>query len=389
MERETLKKYLTSYYTLFFVWMLCAVYTAIKNPAENNFLIFRQVFWHTIDQLPLYCDYPQEYSDINLYGPLFSYIVAPFAIFPVWLGHLFWQLALSTFLFGAIKYMDFTDERKVFILWFCAHELLTALFLSQFNIAIAAIILLTFRLVEKEKDCWATLFIVIGTLTKLYGIVGLAFFFFSKHKVRFCVSLVCWLLLLIALPALISCPEYIMEQYQEWGATLMTKNEKNLFAPDENISLLGMVRKISNCASYSDLWLIIPGLVLFTPPYLRKSQYKNKGYRETLLASVMMFVVLFSTGSESYGYITPLIGVVIWYTACPWKRGKWDVALLVFVFVLTSLSPSDLFPRVLRETLVKPYSLKALPVTLVWLKLCYEMITKNYEENNNLAACIQ
>jgi hypothetical protein len=92
----------------------------------------------------------------------------------------------------------------------------------------------------------------------------------------------------------------------------------------------------------------------------------------------MMIIVLFSTGSESSGYITPLIGVVIWYTAVPWKRTKWDVALLVFVFILSSMSPSDLFPAYLRREFVQPYALKALPVTIVWFKLCYEMLTKDY-----------
>ena len=52
---------------------------------------------------------------------------------------------------------------------------------------------------------------------------------------------------------------------------------------------------------------------------------------------------------------------------------------LVLAFVLSSLSPSDLFPAYLRKEWVQPYALKALPVTLVWLKLSYEMLTKNYQ----------
>ena len=87
-------------------------------------------------------------------------------------------------------------------------------------------------------------------------------------------------------------------------------------------------------------------------------------------------------------FITPLIGVVVWYTAAPWKRTKWDVALMVFVFILSSMSPSDLFPAYLRKEFVQPYALKALPVTIVWLQLCYEMLTKDYQpqirtSNNN------
>ena len=250
--------------------------------------------------------------------------------------------------------------------------------MNCFNIAIAAIILLAFFLIEKERDTEAAFFIVLGTLVKLYGILGLAFFFFSKHKCRFVVSLVIWSIVLFALPMLISSPEYIVNQYQEWYYCLIEKNGENLNSLHQNISLLGMVRKISGLMTYSDLWLLIPGTLLFAIPYLRFSQYKNVAFRQTLLASVLMFLVLFSTGSESNGYITPFVGIVIWYTAAPWKRTNWDIALLIFAFVLSSLSPSDLFPAYLRKEWVQPYALKALPVTLIWFKLCYEMYTKDY-----------
>ena len=91
--------------------------------------------------------------------------------------------------------------------------------------------------------------------------------------------------------------------------------------------------------------------------------------------------LILSTGHaviEFLEYITPFIGICIWYTAAPWKRTGWDIALLVFVFILSSMSPSDLFPAYLRKEWVQPYALKALPVTLVWLKLCYEMLTREY-----------
>lgn len=178
---------------------------------------------------------------------------------------------------------------------------------------------------------------------------------------------------------LISSPEYVVGQYQEWITCLAEKNGENATSVMQNISLLGMVHRISGCA-FSDLWLILPGLLLFGIPYLRFSQYGHSAFRLTLLASVLMFVVLFSTGSESSGYIIAFVGVVIWYTAAPWKRNGWDIGLLVFVFVLSSLSPSDLFPANLRKVWVQPYALKALPVTLVWLKLCYEMLLCDYSE---------
>ena len=70
---------------------------------HNNFLIFRGVFWHTIDQLPLFIHYPAEYGDMNHYGPLFSLVIAPFAVVPEWLGLIMWDVALALFLYVAIR----------------------------------------------------------------------------------------------------------------------------------------------------------------------------------------------------------------------------------------------------------------------------------------------
>lgn len=114
-------------------------------------------------------------------------------------------------------------------------------------------------------------------------------------------------------------------------------------------------------------------------PYTRFSQYKYPAFRIMFLASVLMFVILFSTGSETSGYVYALTGVAIWYVAVPWKRSKWDVALLVFVLLISSFSSSGIIPRSIYKGFIAPYALKALPCTIVWLKLCYEMMTRDYK----------
>ena len=373
------KPFFRDFRTLAGLWLLLGVLAAVmKMHSHNNFLVFRGSFWHAWQGLPLYAEYPQEYWDINHYGPLFSLLIAPFAVVPEWLGLLMWCVALSLGLYVAVRRSLLTSGQQLFVLWFCAHELLTALYMQQFNIAIAAIIVGAFFLIEKERDATAAFLIVLGTLVKIYGIVGLAFFFFSKHKIRFIGALVLWSAVMFVAPMVLSSPDYVIGQYQAWFVDLVSKNSENAEALMQNISLLGMTHRVTGL-EFSDLWLILPGLVMFGIPYLRISQYRHMAFRQTLLASVLMFTVLFSTGSESSGYIIALVGVVIWYTAVPWQRNRWDIALLVFVFVLSSLSPSDLFPAYLRKEWVQPYALKALPVTIVWLKLCYEMYTRDYK----------
>lgn len=360
------------------LWLIIGIVSALcKLHNHNNFKIFRSVFWHTTDHLPLYDYYPNEYFDHNLYGPFFSFIIAPFALIPEWLGLILWCSALSMFMYWTVRKSTLTTGQQIFILWFCAHELLTALFMQQFNIAIAGIILLSLYFVEKERDEWATFFIAIGTLVKLYGIVGLAFFPFSKHKLKYITSFILWFVVLICLPAIYSGFDYQIEQYKEWFICLMGKNAENADSIAQNISLLGIIHRVGH-VSFNDLIIIIPGLLLFAVPYLRFNQYKYAAFRQTILASTLMFICLFSTGTESSGYIIALTGTAIWYTAAPWKRTKWDIALMVFAFILTSLSPSDLFPAYIRKEYIQPYALKALPVALIWFKLSYELIRRNY-----------
>ena len=367
--------------TILWLWIALSVIAAVLkyNRTDNNFRIFRGVFWHTLQGTSLYAEYPLEYYDVNHYGPFFSLVIAPFALMPIPLGLVFWCIALSLTLYFAITRSTFSSWQQMFVLWFCSETLLTSLFMQQFNIAIAAIIIASYALIEKERDFWAACLIVLGTFVKLYGIVGLAFFFFSRHKGKFVLSLLFWGVVLFVAPMIISSPGYVVSQYHEWFVCLVEKNGENLASEAQNISALGMVRRVLGNPQYSDLLILAPALVLFALPYLRFKQWRNEGFRMTLLASVLLFTVLFSTGSESSSYIIALSGVCVWYFAAPWQRGKADIWLLVFVFLLSSMGSSDLYPRVVKREYIQAYSLKALPCLIVWLKLCWEMMVKNYE----------
>ena len=367
--------------TILWLWIALSVIAAVLkyNRTDNNFRIFRGVFWHTLQCTSLYAEYPLEYYDVNHYGPFFSLVIAPFALMPIPLGLVFWCIALSLTLYFAITRSTFSSWQQMFVLWFCSETLLTSLFMQQFNITIAAIIIASYALIEKERDFWAAFLIVLGTFVKLYGIVGLAFFFFSRHKGKFVLSLLFWGVVLFVAPMIISSPAYVVSQYHEWFVCLVEKNGENLASQAQNISALGMVRRVLGNPQYSDLWLLTPALVLFALPYLRIKQWRNEGFRMTLLASVLLFTVLFSTGSESSSYIIALSGVCVWYFAAPWQRGKADIWLLVFVFLLSSMGSSDLYPRAIKREYIQAYSLKALPCLIVWLKLCWEMMAKNYQ----------
>lgn len=343
--------------------------------------IYKSVFWNTIDQLSLYEFYDYLFGDCNHYGPVFAYIIAPFALLPDTWGMLLWECALVAVFYIGVRYMPLLKWQKVFVFWFCLHEVLTPLFVEQFDLAMAGMLLLTFACVQKQKPVWAAFFIMLALFIKLYGVMGFTFFFFIEDKKKFLLACLGWAALFFVAPMAISSPEYVVQQYFNWYESLMAKNVQNLTEHfnTTNTSLLGIPRKISGNTEYSDLWLIVPGILLFLSPFRRIGQYKHAAFRYAMLASVAMFHLLFSTGSESYGYIAPMTGFVIWYTTAPFKRGRWALYLLIYAFIFTSLCTSDVFfPRFIWKQWIEPYALKALPTTIVWFVLMWEMNTKDY-----------
>ena len=383
-----LKKLFANYRFITILWFALALATVVQNVwiagKFNNYLIFDGVFWHTLKQLPLYLPYPDEYFDTNHYGIFFSAVIAPFALLPKWIGCTLWIMANAAFLYWAIRQLPLSKKAIIAVLLIGAHDMYTAAAMQQFNISVIALLVGAFVFIERRQSHWATLLIVIGTLTKLYGIVGLAFFFFAKDKWRFIWSGLFWLITLFCLPMLYSSPDYVVSQYFDWYASLAEKNVSNLNTTTynlQNLSLLGFLQRTGIYNNNSIVILI--GLGLFALPYLRIQQYKNLNFRLLLLASVSIFLCLFSTGTENSTYIVAYVGVGIWFMVSE-LHPKLKITLLVLA-MLGSLSPTDLF-KPLKEPYIIRYSLRAVPVTLVWLAIVYEMLfiqVRDKKDENN------
>lgn len=379
---ERLKRYIQNPVFLFILWMAVALVCSlmlIPKETYSNYITFSQAFWHTISSLPLYIYYPEEQRDLFLYGISFTTLISPFALLPRQVGMVLWCLANCGFLYWAIKKLDLKKWQFAVVILISVNDVFTSVLSQQYSIGITAMIIFSYVLIEKEKDFWAALMIVLGTMTKLYGIVGLAFFLFSKHKMKLTGGLVFWAVIVFLLPMLYTSPEYVVHSYKEWFDVLVYKNGLNQFSINQNISLLGMLHRITG-ASFSDLWIIVPGMILFALPYLRIRQYQYESFRFLFLSSALLFMVLFSTGTETYGYLTAMVAVGVWYVKTPTKAATpiLNLSLLIFCILLTSLSTTDLFPRFIRAEYVKPYALKALPCTLIWLKIVWEQLTQDF-----------
>ena len=386
MNVSALKRGLANFFlnkrNVILLYLILAIIAAIKQYAKgsfNNYLIFKHVYWHSVNFQNLYSAYP-EYGDTNHYGPVFSLLIARFALLPDSVGTVLWNVANVSVLLWGIFSLPLSLNNRVIIAWICAHEALTSLFSFQFNIALTGFILLTFSYIYKQKEIKSAFFIVLGTLVKLYGIVGLAFFFFSRHKIKFVLAGIAISLVLFVLPMLLSSPSFVLQSYTDWYNSLVHKNSANASLTSmQDISVMGMVRRILQNPEISNLPFLATGLLLFAIPYLRFKQFKYLSFQLMLLASVLIFTVIFSSGSESPTYIIAFVGVAIWFLNKESNFTSWRIFLFVFAVLLTSFSPSDLFPKFVRVNYIQPYSLKALPCVIIWLDIVYQMTIKDFK----------
>lgn len=346
---------------------------------NNNYFIYKYTFWHAFNGQTLFGFYPGEYLDKNHYGPLFSLVMAPYALLPDWAGYPLWVATLVTFLFLVIKKLPLEGWQKNGILFICLNELLTSSFNVQFSVMIAGLIALTFILIDNKSEFWAPLPMLIGAFVKLYGIVGLAFFFFVKDKPKFILGGLFWSVTLFVLPMIISSPRYVIDMYQEWYTYLVIKNSENVsLTSHQDFSVMGFVRRMLQDPTIPNWPFLGVGILLFGLPYSRIRQYQNKTFQLLLLSSVLIFPVLFSSASEGSTYIIAFLGIAIWFVIQPNPRPRYVWILLLLAFLFASLNSTDIYPLAYRIFL-REHSVKAIPCLIIWLVIIYEMMTRSFE----------
>lgn len=365
--------------TALFLWFGLSFFAAIKQAIThhyNNYLIFKYTFFNLVHQHNLYLPQPNHFFDVNHYGPVFGLFIAPFIWLPDPIAVVLWVMFNAFVLYHAIIRLPLNHNQKIIILLLCAHELMTASYNTQFNPCMTAIILLSFIFIKQKNDFWAACVIALGTFIKLYGIVGLAFFFFSKQKIKLITGIIFWSVVFFLLPMIISSPAFVIQTYKDWMAVLIEKDTANAVSLMQDISAMGLIRRIFHL-SISNSSVLLPALAIFGSSYLFIKKYKDDVYQLLILSSTLLFTVLFSSGSESPTYIIAFLGVAIWFVNLSKPATPLEISLLVFAFILTSLSPSDIFPKSIKTEYVVKYALKALPCLLVWLYVVFETWTAN------------
>jgi len=334
----------------------------------NNFIIFKQSFFHLIHNQDLYILYPSEHWDYYKYSPTFALFMAPLAMLPDIAGLFIWNLINALPLLIAIKLLPATnDTNKKYILWFILLELITSMQNEQSNGLIAGLIILGFVLLEKEKPFWGILLILFSAYIKIFGILAIVLLLFYPNKIRNIVYTVFWGLILLTLPLVVVSPHQLVSLYLSW---------KNLLSMDASQSVGLSVSGWLQTWFGLDLpksFILIPGIVLFALPLLKRNLYNDLYYKILFLASVLIWMVIFNHKAESPTFIIAICGVALWYF--PQARKAENTVLLILALIFTMLSPTDLFPPFIRNSVFKPYVIKVVPCILIWFKILYDSLS--------------
>ncbi len=341
----------------------------------NNFIIFKNSFFHLINHVSLYGEYTSEQYDLYKYSPTFALLFAPFAILPTYVGAVLWAICNATLLFMAVSKLPVTLSNKTFIWWFMLIELITSIQNSQVNPIIAALFLFTFIAFEKKQIALAALLIVLSAYIKVYGILGASLFLLYPGKLKFMLWGILWSGVLFFAPLIILSFEELMNQYKGWQQTIA--NDHQTRAVDVSIMRFVMGAGHIGFNDKLRLGIQVSGILAFCLKYMRVSFFKEFNFRFLFLASVMIWSIVFNHLAESATYIIAIAGIALWYTTE--TKNKLSLALLIGCFVLSSLSPTDVFPRGIRELYIVPYALKALPCFIVWALIEYKLLRGTFE----------
>lgn len=333
----------------------------------NNYVIFKQSFHHLLQGKNLYIVYPDEQWDLYKYSPTFALVMGSLAWLPDLVGLAMWNLLNAVVFIWAVQLMPFNSKTRSLLLWFAALESLTSLQNAQSNGLMAGLIIAAYAHLQRGKPQWATLWIVIATFIKVYGAVGFCLFLFYPDKIKAALYAVLWTVVIAAMPLAVTSAQALVWQYRNWGV-MMGQDE----AASYGLSVMGWLHSWFGVSSGKRL-VTIAGLALFLLPFCRWQLYRNNVYRLLILASVLIWVIIFNHKAESPTYIIAIAGAGIWYFASP--RTTWRKWALAIVFIFTSLSPTDLFPPVVRNQLFMPYTIKAVPCILLWCVILAELMT--------------
>lgn len=358
---------------------LLAIFIAVKQylagPSAdtfthyNNYVIFKQSAIHLFSGQNLYIHYPQEHFDLYKYTPTFSLAMAPFVILPNLAGLILWDL-INVLVWALALYKLQQQSNKLFIigLFVGLLELYITTLNSQSNALITGFLIFAWLNLEKGKFGMAAVFIWATVAIKLFGILFFAMFIFYPGWIKKGIwRTAAWGAIFIGLPAIFIGFKELLWQYQNYFHLLAT--DHNEFV---KYCFVGWVQSwfgLSLHKTYTVVFALVLQLALGFTVYFSNTRQS----RVLLVATWLIWMVIFNHMAESATFIIAVTGVIIWWENSA-LRLNLRMAFLIPVILFTCLGPSDIYPHAWREIIVQDLQLKVFPCILIYAAIAVELL---------------
>ncbi|MEA3246724.1 MAG: glycosyltransferase family 87 protein, partial [Gemmatimonadota bacterium] len=329
--------------------VVATVQRGVLTDRHATFPIFRQSFVHLSAGADLYATYPAEQGtedrDRFKYSPTAALFFAPFALLPLLAGLALWTVLNVVALHAAVRAL-FPARDAPWALLIVFPALIAAVQSTSSNALMAALMIATFLALERRNAVGAASAMAAGTLMKLYPAAAAAFVL--AHPRRWRAMAVCAgvFAAFVLAPLLVVSPAELAQQYRSWFAILAADGRDLTFAR----SIMVVVRGATGAEISNQAFQMVAGAILVAPVLVRPAALRDAGFRRAILASILIFVVIFNHQAENASYVIAAVGLAIWFLASP--RTPARIALLVLCLA----------------------GLEAVPFALVWLWIQVDLL---------------
>lgn len=365
-----------------FLWMtyalLAVVVSVIKlhqplsaagYTAYENYLIFKNSAGNLLDYTNPYAYFFNQTWDQYKYSPAFALAMWPFAQLPDALGLPMWNLLNALVLLSAILQLPvLTHRQRHFMAWFVLLELVTSMQNSQSNGLTAGLFLWAFIAFERGRMAQTGAWVVLNGFVKIFGGLGVLMMWIYPQQRRFLLWAAGWAAALTILPFFFLNTEQTMQVYGWWWDLLRYDH-----AASVGLSVQGWLQTWFGLQPPKILVMGV-GFAVLVASIIRVSALAphSSSLTSLLWASLLLWSVIFNHKAESPTFVIAMCGVALWY--CVSEQKRWETVFLWATFALVSLSPTDVFPRFVREHLVQPYVLKAVPCIVLWGLISWKIL---------------
>lgn len=340
-------------------------HTVGKAPV-NNFLIFRASFWHLVNGQDIYAWYLKEHWDLFKYSPTCALLFAPFAVLPIGLGLLCWNLLnVGALTFAMLRLLP--GRAGVAALLIVLLEAIGSIQVSQSNALVAGLIIMTVLALEEDRVALGATSVILGASIKLFPLTSGIFGLLTPMRWRH----VAWCALIgivfVLLPLLVTSPANLQMQYHSWFVLQAQDNTKTGMAWMGGIIELALHRAIPH-------WPIqaFGAAVIIASAWFARNSWSDPIVRRLLLASLLIFSVVFNHMAESPSFVIAFAGVGIWWACLP--RERWRDAVVLMIVLLGSVGGSDVTPKHFRDEWHRNIQLKAIVTLIGWFALQFDVV---------------